>query len=210
MNRENRIHDQVGLVAAGPPVDRAGHEHHRISLNRRAHLRVVFRPADRADEAVHIFQVKHRVAGVGGALPRLLDVGELDRGHEPPDHHLALGRCTGEVGGAMRPHSREDFLKLGQRMAMHVVAKHLLLKRPHLGIRERRHIRQRGRRRLRGRGVVGIKERLLATLAVGQLRGPSRHRLLNAGENRPAMAVAQQAVETAGLGQVFNRRLVDD
>jgi len=101
VERHDLVGDQVGLLAARPAVDRARHEHDPLGLDQFAEPGVVLRPADHPHESFHVLQIEHRVAGVGRAVPRLLDVGKLDRRDEAADDHLALGLDPGEVGCGM-------------------------------------------------------------------------------------------------------------
>ena len=182
------VDDQVRLLAPRPAVDRPDDEDHRVSLDRLTAAGIVLGPADRADDAVHVLEVEHPVAGVGGAGARLLGVGELDGGHHPADHHLPLGGHRGEVGRAVGADRGEEIGILRQWMAVDVIAEHLLLVRPHLLVGEGGHLRQpwrRGGGSSDGRGFVeGVEEVFLAALAISSERGTGRERLLDAGEER--------------------------
>ena len=170
----------------------------------------VFGPADAADKAVHVLKVKHPVAGVGRAGPRLLRIGELERANKAADYHIPLGRHTAEGGGAVGADRLQDPVVLSERMAVDVVAEHLLLIRTHLEIRKGRNVGQPGRHGLGCRRRFGerFKQALLAALAVGQLRRPSRHRPFDSGEQ--LAAVAAKRVDRPSLGEVLDGRLIDE
>ena len=126
-DRHEIVDDQVRLLAARAPVDRARYHDHGVGLEQLAEPGVVFRPTDRANESVHVLQVEHAIPCVRGARSGLLHIRELECADESADHDVAFRLRFTEIAGAVCADGREDVLVFAKRMAVHVVAENLLL-----------------------------------------------------------------------------------